>query len=149
MQKILLASDAETERAIPFDGSVAVDIQDATFTWQDSEKKESSTLSVALKSLNKALAEETPKDATDALANEEAVSALQNINLKVKCGELIGICGNVGSGKSALLHAIIGSVSDLCLITRVTLIILLRWCNAKARLLQEVAWLMHHKILGY
>jgi ABC-type glutathione transport system ATPase component len=38
------------------------------------------------------------------------VVVLHDINLQVKSGELIGICGGVGSGKSSLLSAIIGQM---------------------------------------
>ena len=134
---------------MPFDGDIAVDMKDATFMWRDSEKKESSNLSLELNGLNKIPTEETPKDALDSSADEGAISALESITLQVKRGELIGVCGNVGSGKSALLHAIIGSVSDLRLFTYVMLTVDLRWYNAGVRLLQEEAWLMHRKILGY
>lgn len=38
------------------------------------------------------------------------VVVLHDLNLQVKSGELIGICGGVGSGKSSLLSAIIGQM---------------------------------------
>lgn len=38
------------------------------------------------------------------------VTVLRDINLKVTKGELIGICGSVGSGKSSLLSAVIGEM---------------------------------------
>ncbi|KAL1830212.1 hypothetical protein ACET3Z_008624 [Daucus carota] len=39
-------------------------------------------------------------------------STLNNINLNVKPGEKVAICGEVGSGKSTLLDAILGEVSS-------------------------------------
>ena len=41
-------------------------------------------------------------------ANE--VTALQDINLTVETGSCLGIVGQVGSGKTALLHAILGEM---------------------------------------
>lgn len=37
----------------------------------------------------------------------EREDTLQNINLKVRCGELIAIVGQVGAGKSSLLNVIL------------------------------------------
>ena len=39
---------------------------------------------------------------------------LNNVELKVKEGELVGICGSVGSGKTSLIAALLG---DMRLIT--------------------------------
>lgn len=38
------------------------------------------------------------------------VPVLFDINLNVRKGELVGVCGGVGSGKSSLLSAIIGEM---------------------------------------
>ena len=38
------------------------------------------------------------------------VICLQNISLKLRKGELTGVCGALGSGKTSLLHAIIGEL---------------------------------------
>ena len=38
---------------------------------------------------------------------------LNNINIEIKKGELIGICGNIGSGKSNFLNAIINNLDLL------------------------------------
>ena len=35
---------------------------------------------------------------------------LNNVELKVKEGELVGICGAVGSGKTSLLAALLGDM---------------------------------------
>ena len=40
------------------------------------------------------------------------IPILQNINLKVAKGEILGIVGESGSGKSTLLKAIIGLMGD-------------------------------------
>ena len=40
------------------------------------------------------------------------IPILQNINMKVAKGEILGIVGESGSGKSTLLKAIIGLLGD-------------------------------------
>lgn len=40
-------------------------------------------------------------------------STLRNINLEVRTGEKVAICGEVGSGKSTLLAAILGEIPDV------------------------------------
>ena len=45
--------------------------------------------------------------------NNSANSTLRNINLVVKPGEKVAICGAVGSGKSTLLAAILGEVPNI------------------------------------
>jgi ABC-type cobalamin/Fe3+-siderophores transport system ATPase subunit len=43
-------------------------------------------------------------------AKVDALITLKNINLKVKKGEFVCVIGDVGSGKSSLLSAIIGDM---------------------------------------
>ncbi len=42
--------------------------------------------------------------------DKEKGAVLEKINLEVRRGDLVGICGRVGSGKSSLLLAIIGEL---------------------------------------
>ena len=41
---------------------------------------------------------------------EEEVTTLANISLEVPTGQLVGIAGGVGAGKSSLISAILGEV---------------------------------------
>ena len=41
---------------------------------------------------------------------QEKTAGLDNINLRVKPGELVAIVGKIGSGKSSLLSAILGEM---------------------------------------
>ena len=49
-------------------------------------------------------------DATLSWTKQEKTGALDNINLRVKPGELVAIVGKIGSGKSSLLSAILGEM---------------------------------------
>ena len=44
---------------------------------------------------------------------ESAVLALKDINLEVKRGQKIAICGPVGSGKTSLLYAILREIPKI------------------------------------
>ncbi|KAK1565421.1 hypothetical protein Q3G72_026221 [Acer saccharum] len=46
-------------------------------------------------------------------ACSSSMATLRNINLKIKPGEKVAICGEVGSGKSTLLAAILGEVPKI------------------------------------
>jgi ATP-binding cassette, subfamily C (CFTR/MRP), member 5 len=55
------------------------------------------------------------KQAQSSLAMESLVPtvsswALADLNLRIPCGSLVGICGSVGAGKSSLLSALLGQV---------------------------------------
>ncbi len=45
---------------------------------------------------------------------------LTNINLKVKTGTRVAVCGTVGSGKSSLLSSILGEIPKLAGMVRVS-----------------------------
>ncbi|CAB3400919.1 unnamed protein product [Caenorhabditis bovis] len=45
--------------------------------------------------------------------NNDEEKALKNINLDIKRGQLVAIVGRVGSGKSSLLHALLGEMRKL------------------------------------
>ncbi|XP_023751709.1 ABC transporter C family member 8 isoform X3 [Lactuca sativa] len=42
---------------------------------------------------------------------ESPIPTLQNVNLEVKHGQKVAVCGSVGAGKSSLLYAILGEIS--------------------------------------
>lgn len=41
------------------------------------------------------------------------VPTLRNINLNIRRGEKVAVCGLVGAGKSSLLHAILGEIPKI------------------------------------
>lgn len=50
------------------------------------------------------------KDSSFTWDNTKSETQLNNLNLNIIKGELIGVVGRVGSGKSSLLSAIIGKI---------------------------------------
>ncbi|CAL5389388.1 unnamed protein product [Camellia sinensis] len=44
---------------------------------------------------------------------ESAIPAVKDMNLEVKRGQTVAVCGPVGAGKSSLLHAIVGEVPKI------------------------------------
>jgi len=46
-------------------------------------------------------------------AHLNTIITLHNINLSLKEGSLVGVCGAVGSGKTSLIQAILGMVCTL------------------------------------
>ena len=46
----------------------------------------------------------------DALSNSSSMTILSRITLNISSGQLVGIVGSVGSGKSSLISAILNEV---------------------------------------
>ncbi|XP_065816052.1 multidrug resistance-associated protein 5 [Labrus bergylta] len=57
--------------------------------------------------------EESPAPLTAAAAHQRLQRTLHCINLRVRQGKLLGVCGSVGSGKTSLISAIIGQMTLL------------------------------------
>ena len=55
-------------------------------------------------------ASEKTDEEKDKLIPQDSVQVLFNVNLKVKSGDLLGVAGAVGSGKSSLISAIMGEL---------------------------------------
>ncbi|XP_071734211.1 ABC transporter C family member 8-like [Rutidosis leptorrhynchoides] len=51
------------------------------------------------------------QDADFAWDPDSLAPILQNVNLKVKCGQKVAVCGPVGAGKSSLLYALLGEIT--------------------------------------
>ncbi|GAV60518.1 ABC_tran domain-containing protein/ABC_membrane domain-containing protein [Cephalotus follicularis] len=45
--------------------------------------------------------------------SESAIPTLRNVNLELKCGQKLAVCGPVGAGKSSLLYAILGEIPKI------------------------------------
>uniref|UniRef100_A0A914WGG6 Uncharacterized protein n=1 Tax=Plectus sambesii TaxID=2011161 RepID=A0A914WGG6_9BILA len=87
VQELLLFTEVDKQIPRPTNPLVAVEFKNAAFSWD----------------------EDTVQDhESEPLSTTQASTTLHNLDLIVEKKRLIGICGPVGSGKSALLHALIG-----------------------------------------
>lgn len=68
------------------DPALVVYVKDGWFSWRPNE----------------------PSKQTDQA--QKSGSVLRNVNLKIRAGELVGVCGPVGSGKSSLIYAVLGEI---------------------------------------
>lgn len=102
MEKFLLKPDMEStsNQHIPVhnSGDAAVTMKSATFQWEDVEEGVDNS------------AFDNDKKANGNAQDGAPAETLRNINMNVKKGKLIGICGSVGSGKTSLLSAITGDM---------------------------------------
>jgi ABC-type multidrug transport system fused ATPase/permease subunit len=102
VQQILLLPDADLSRPPPLDRTQRISINDATFTWPLDK--------VSAVPNNKKESKKDKKTESEPLAPSDVI-ALSSITLSAPGKHLIGVCGPVGSGKSALVNAISGHVS--------------------------------------
>ncbi|XP_078324316.1 ATP-binding cassette sub-family C member 5-like [Crassostrea virginica] len=102
MKRLLALKEYQPPTAGCKDPCLAVEIQDATFIWDLPE--------AADHSLKK---EEKKKDVPTYQKQRRETIHLQNVNFQTKKGQLIGICGPVGCGKTAFLSSIMGRISML------------------------------------
>lgn len=91
IQEFLLADELTYHPKIDPSSPFSLTIQHATFEWESTTPSFSEM-------------EEKPKVAR---------GLIQDINLKIPSGSLVGICGAIGSGKSSLLSAIVGEMKHL------------------------------------
>ncbi|XP_076436012.1 ATP-binding cassette sub-family C member 5-like [Babylonia areolata] len=107
----------------------AVEVKDATLTWSTTDpvvletagkdnKSGDDKPSSRLKSSKNHTDEERQKMLKDTAANTvlsdtTQSSVLINISFTLKKGQLLGVCGSVGSGKSSLIQAILGRMDKL------------------------------------
>ncbi|TKR81617.1 hypothetical protein L596_015460 [Steinernema carpocapsae] len=94
---LLLLPKVDAAIPPPVDPSVALHIQSPQLLWDQNDPEE---------------LKPNEKEEENLISNKTNNLALTGINLVVKKKELIGICGPVGSGKSALLRAAMGHLVD-------------------------------------
>eukprot|EP00051_Salpingoeca_urceolata_P018547 m.260888 g.260888 ORF g.260888 m.260888 type:complete len:1419 (-) comp19220_c0_seq3:108-4364(-) len=111
LKDFLVLANHVDRHEVPKDPHLAVELRGATFAWAaplhtptgSGAKKPSQTAA-------KATAEQpAARPLGDNEARADAV-VLHDITLSVRLGELVGICGRVGSGKSSLLSGILGQM---------------------------------------
>lgn len=115
IQEFLLAEEAEEEVEWRPDGDKAVEMHDASFTWERTPTQE--TDEVAASKVKKEEVKETKetketkeKDDTSTLVDEPEAFKLQDLNFSIDRHELVAVIGSVGSGKSSLLAALAGDM---------------------------------------
>ena len=130
---------------------IAIKIENGTFTWGEKRLK---PIKSSIKNINKEEKEKNsnnyenkPLFEKDIIKDKNYVAAtpieqliLKNINLEVKKGEFVCIIGEVGSGKSSLIHAILNNM--ICLTPRSSKIIL----NGKVSYVSQESWIQNTTI---
>uniref|UniRef100_A0A8C4KQZ1 ATP-binding cassette sub-family C member 5 n=1 Tax=Dromaius novaehollandiae TaxID=8790 RepID=A0A8C4KQZ1_DRONO len=94
----------------------AIIMEDATLTWEQlndhSEKRNRDNITNT-KSVHKILEPASQILPRETERENGTTTILQHLSFTVKKGKIVGICGNVGSGKSAIISAILGQM-NLC-----------------------------------
>ncbi|XP_033742889.1 multidrug resistance-associated protein 5-like isoform X2 [Pecten maximus] len=103
IKEFLVRDDYITPTSEVREESNSVEIQDGVFQWEGSNDMSDE------KDKKKKSKKKEENDALDPSRTENADPfKLDDIQIDVKKGHLIGICGSVGSGKSSLISAILG-----------------------------------------
>uniref|UniRef100_A0A8R1TR26 Uncharacterized protein n=1 Tax=Onchocerca volvulus TaxID=6282 RepID=A0A8R1TR26_ONCVO len=104
IQELLLYPEYDQQIPLCQDPNIAIQFKSATFLWDN--KSQANEIASNLEETS----ERSPVVANEQNNNDSSI-ALKNITLDVRKKELLGICGPVGSGKTALLSAIIGHLA--------------------------------------
>nr|XP_043635961.1 ABC transporter C family member 8-like [Erigeron canadensis] len=108
-----LRSMAEPVRVLPDALSALIEVKVSfdrinSFLVDDELKDHRMIRNRELKSLN---AHIRIQDGNFAWDSDSPIPTLRNINLEVKCGQKVAVCGSVGAGKSSMLYALLGEIS--------------------------------------
>ena len=89
-----------SNRAAPASSDTSIELQHASLAWEvmNSNDKE------------KTKGKDKKDSEKGKLSNIEFIPCLFDLNLDIKKGQLIGVAGGVGSGKTSLISAIMGEV---------------------------------------
>uniref|UniRef100_V9K892 ATP-binding cassette sub-family C member 5 n=1 Tax=Callorhinchus milii TaxID=7868 RepID=V9K892_CALMI len=104
------------------DSPYAVVMENASLSWYESKEKKAdlSKVTKGKEGIDANGKKEDPSEVTDHASQNIAeplrqngnllTMTLQNISFRLEKGSLLGVCGNVGSGKSSLLSAVLGQM---------------------------------------
>ncbi|KAG0324594.1 hypothetical protein BGZ99_001658 [Dissophora globulifera] len=117
IQEFLLSEDAVALSPIDESAESAITIEDADFVWEAlsniSTKTGTGNDRVNANNADLEHSQENTALLSDAENNfSHTTPYLQNINLRIARGALVAIVGSVGSGKSSLLQAIVGNMTQ-------------------------------------
>uniref|UniRef100_A0A8C9UV77 ATP-binding cassette sub-family C member 12 n=1 Tax=Spermophilus dauricus TaxID=99837 RepID=A0A8C9UV77_SPEDA len=120
LRKILIDKSPPSYITQPEDPDIVLLLANATLTWeQETSKKNNSKKAqdqkrrFVKKQRQEVYAEHSPSAQGVAGSEEQSdgpKSILHNISFVVRKGKVLGICGNVGSGKSSLIAALLGQM---------------------------------------
>ncbi|XP_041124429.1 ATP-binding cassette sub-family C member 12-like isoform X2 [Polyodon spathula] len=111
LKKVLLVKNPE-QYVVSLKGSPnALVMEKATLSWvkPDDDSGTNGTLANGKNSNKKAQPSES-QNGTKSTTKEANKVTLRNINITLEKGKLLGVCGNVGSGKSSLISALLGEM---------------------------------------
>ncbi|XP_038609802.1 multidrug resistance-associated protein 9 [Tachyglossus aculeatus] len=112
LKKILLNQSPPTYITPLEDKDNALVVENATLSWECeiSRKNSQENVSPDRKELSQGSSQTflQPLESEDTKPSSPLV--LHNINITLKKGKVLGICGNVGSGKSSLISALLGQM---------------------------------------
>ena len=94
-----------SNRKVSSDSDTSIELKNANLAWEVMNIKEKSKTKVDKKKNKKD--EKTEKEELDSTA---FVPCLFDLDLNIRKGQLIGVAGGVGSGKTSLISAVMGEV---------------------------------------
>uniref|UniRef100_A0A8C2MDT6 ATP-binding cassette sub-family C member 12 n=1 Tax=Cricetulus griseus TaxID=10029 RepID=A0A8C2MDT6_CRIGR len=120
MKKILIAKSPPSYVTQPEDPDIILLLANATLTWEQEVNRRRNPLKAQdqkrrffKKQRPELYSEQSPSAqgvASPKWQNGSPKSVLHNISFVVRKGKVLGICGNVGSGKSSLISALLGQM---------------------------------------
>uniref|UniRef100_A0A452FQI7 ATP binding cassette subfamily C member 12 n=1 Tax=Capra hircus TaxID=9925 RepID=A0A452FQI7_CAPHI len=119
MKKILIAKSPPSYITQPEDPDTVLLLANATLTWEQETSRKSGLKNVQNQKkhfLKKQrpeaynLSPSAPEAPDKEDQQDSPKSVLHNISFVVRKGKILGICGNVGSGKSSLIAALLGQM---------------------------------------
>lgn len=110
IMEFLCADEVEPYvQELPAGGETAIEFETANLAWIPKNAAEEATASTPATEAA-IVPEATDKDNEAAVSADRSNHTLQDVNIKIQRGQLVGIVGTVGSGKSSILSAILGEM---------------------------------------
>lgn len=92
----------------------AIQIENGNFYWPNNksseENKEAPKANKKKAKKAQVKSEVTPAEVAPTEALDDTIHVLKELNLKIPTGQFVAIIGDVGSGKSSLLQALVGEM---------------------------------------